>query len=150
MKQLIIISTLFLSSHTLFAQQQQLQAIIKQYGIPGIQLVHVKGDKEESFNLGTISASSDKKVTSTTIFEAASLSKCVFPTLYCVYMTKKFLVLTLLCCIILETITGSTLLTRDMQRSLPEWYCGIQAVCQTGAIVFCRFFLSMRIWVKKN
>jgi CubicO group peptidase (beta-lactamase class C family) len=78
MKQLILIACLFLSSYILFAQQQPLQTLIKQYGIPGIQLVCIKGDKEENFNLGTISSTSDKKVTSTTIFEAASLSKCVF------------------------------------------------------------------------
>jgi CubicO group peptidase (beta-lactamase class C family) len=78
MKQLTIIASLFLSGYTLFAQQQQLQSLIKQYGIPGIQLVCIKGNKEENFNLGTISTTSYKKVTSTTIFEAASLSKCVF------------------------------------------------------------------------
>jgi len=78
MKKLIIIASLFLYSYPLFAQEQQLQDLIKQYGIPGIQLVCIKGNKEESFNLGTISTGSDRKVTSNTIFEAASLSKCVF------------------------------------------------------------------------
>ncbi len=51
---------------------------MNQYGIPGIQLVCIKGDKEIDYNLGTISRESNKMVTSNTIFEAASLSKCVF------------------------------------------------------------------------
>lgn len=77
-QKLIAWVTLFLYFNPLFAQQQQLQALTKQYGIPGIQLICIKGNKEESFNLGTISKESDKKVTAHTIFEAASLSKCVF------------------------------------------------------------------------
>ncbi len=67
-----------LSSYAVSAQQQQLQSLMQQYGIPGIQLVCIKGNGEESVNLGAISTTSDKKVTSNTIFEAASLSKCVF------------------------------------------------------------------------
>jgi CubicO group peptidase (beta-lactamase class C family) len=74
----ISIIALFLYFNPLSAQEQQLQALTKQYGIPGIQLVCIKGNKTESFNLGTISSGSDKKVTANTIFEAASLSKCVF------------------------------------------------------------------------
>jgi CubicO group peptidase (beta-lactamase class C family) len=72
----IIIYVFFLNQ--LFAQEQQLLQLMKQYGIPGLQLVCIKGNKEENFNLGTISRESDKRVTANTIFEAASLSKCVF------------------------------------------------------------------------
>ncbi len=78
MRKSIIIAALFLYFYPLFAQEQQLQELTKQYGIPGIQLVCIRGNKEESFNLGTIGKGSDKKVTANTIFEAASLSKCVF------------------------------------------------------------------------
>lgn len=62
----------------LFAQQQTLNELTAKYGIPGIQLVCIKGNKVQNFNLGTVSTQSGKKVTGNTIFEAASLSKCVF------------------------------------------------------------------------
>src|ERR1700750_1866992 len=61
-----------------FAQEQELKSFIKDYGIPGIQLVCIKGNKVQNFNLGVISKGSDKRVTANTVFEAASLSKCVF------------------------------------------------------------------------
>lgn len=41
-------------------------------------MVCIKGNKVQNVNLGVISKGSDKKVTSNTVFEAASLSKCVF------------------------------------------------------------------------
>jgi len=78
MQKLIIISAILFYCCPVFAQEQQLNTLIKQYGIPGIQLVCVKGNKVQNFNLGTISKESGKKVTGNTIFEAASLSKCVF------------------------------------------------------------------------
>lgn len=61
-----------------FGQEQKLQDIIRPYGIPGIQLVCIKGKKVQNINVGVRSKGSDKLVTSNTIFEAASLSKCVF------------------------------------------------------------------------
>jgi CubicO group peptidase (beta-lactamase class C family) len=70
--------TLLFCLNQIFGQQQQVQALINQYGVPGIQLVCIKSDKEEILNLGTISKESNSKVTDSTIFEAASLSKCVF------------------------------------------------------------------------
>jgi CubicO group peptidase (beta-lactamase class C family) len=76
-KSILIVVILFYGNH-LFAQEQKLQGVINQYGIPGIQLVYMKGKHLETFNLGTIATGSDKKVTSNTVFEAASLSKCVF------------------------------------------------------------------------
>ena len=78
MQKLIVIVAVAVYCNPLSAQQQQLQELTAQYGIPGIQLVCINGDKEESFNLGTISKESDKNVTANTIFETASLSKCVF------------------------------------------------------------------------
>lgn len=61
-----------------FSQEKQLTELSKDYGIPGMQLVCIKGNKTQNLNLGVISKGSDKKVTSNTVFEAASLSKCVF------------------------------------------------------------------------
>ena len=78
MQRPVLVITFLLYFSPLFPQQQQLQELTKQYGIPGLQLVCLRGGREESFNLGTISKGSEKKVTANTIFEAASLSKCVF------------------------------------------------------------------------
>jgi CubicO group peptidase (beta-lactamase class C family) len=61
-----------------FSQTQQLAAIIADAEVPGIQLVHTKGDKTHIYNLGVEKEGSRYKVTSGTIFEAASLSKTVF------------------------------------------------------------------------
>jgi len=72
------ISLLFVALAPAYSQQQKLKVLIKEYGIPGIQLVYAKGDKVEAYNLGVMSKGSDKPVTSNTIFEAASLSKSVF------------------------------------------------------------------------
>lgn len=60
-----------------FAQEQKLKEIIAGQYISGIQLVHIKNNKTQVFNIGNITKAG-KKVTSNTIFEAASLSKCVF------------------------------------------------------------------------
>ncbi|MDB5136689.1 MAG: serine hydrolase [Mucilaginibacter sp.] len=61
-----------------FSQEKKLDNIIKEEGIPGIQLIYAKGTKIRAFNLGTISQGSTQKVSANTIFEAASLSKSVF------------------------------------------------------------------------
>ena len=78
MRQLISFISLIMFVCPLLAQETKIQELTKQYGIPGIQLVCIKGNKEESFNLGVIARDSARTVTSKTIFEAASLSKCVF------------------------------------------------------------------------
>lgn len=77
-KTFLFLVTCFLYFSQGFTQEQQLRQLMNQYGIPGIQLICIKGQKNEVFNLGTIGTKSDKKVTANTIFEAASLSKCVF------------------------------------------------------------------------
>lgn len=69
---------LILAAVSASGQEKQLTELLKDYGIPGMQLVCIKGNKTQNFNLGVISKGSDKKVTSNTVFEAASLSKCVF------------------------------------------------------------------------
>ncbi len=78
MKKSICVVVFFLYFYSLFAQEDQINGFIKQYGIPGIQLVCINGNKSQNFNLGTIAKGSNQHVTSKTIFEAASLSKCVF------------------------------------------------------------------------
>src|ERR1700761_3944209 len=78
MKRLTCFLALLLTLASAFAQEQKLNDIIKPYGIPGMQLVCIKGNKVQNINVGVISKGSDKKVTSNTVFEAASLSKCVF------------------------------------------------------------------------
>src|SRR3569833_1876447 len=78
MKKLLIVVALSLYVTELSAQEQQIQALTSKYGIPGIQLVVIKGKKAESYNWGFTNQDTDKKVTDSTIFEAASLSKCVF------------------------------------------------------------------------
>jgi CubicO group peptidase (beta-lactamase class C family) len=78
MRTSVIAIGLFLYFNSTFAQEEYIQKVTQRYGIPGIQLVCVQGKKEQSINVGTISKGSDKKVTAHTVFEAASLSKCVF------------------------------------------------------------------------
>ncbi|HEY6901739.1 MAG TPA: serine hydrolase domain-containing protein, partial [Puia sp.] len=78
MHKVIIITGLVLGCRSLSAQEPTLERLTQKYGIPGIQLVCIKDGKEQSFNIGVVSKSSNKPVTSGTIFEAASLSKCVF------------------------------------------------------------------------
>jgi CubicO group peptidase (beta-lactamase class C family) len=78
MKKPIIVLAFFLICNQLFAQEKKLAEIIKPYGIPGMQLVCIKGNKVQNVNVGFIAKGSDKKVASNTVFEAASLSKCVF------------------------------------------------------------------------
>jgi len=78
MKRISLAILFVLIASLLFAQEQKLNDIIKPYGIPGMQLVYIKGNKVQNINAGIIAKGSDKKVTSNTVFEAASLSKCVF------------------------------------------------------------------------
>src|ERR1700741_2064876 len=78
MKKLTCSLALLLTFVSTFAQAQKLSDIIKPYGIPGMQLVCIKGNKVQNINVGVISKGSDKKVTSNTVFEAASLSKSIF------------------------------------------------------------------------
>ncbi|MBS1531439.1 MAG: hypothetical protein JSU01_14120, partial [Bacteroidetes bacterium] len=51
MKKIAFLILFFLVAGTLFAQEQNLQKIIKPYGIPGIQLVSIKGNNVQNFNL---------------------------------------------------------------------------------------------------
>lgn len=78
MKKLSCAFILLLVFATAFSQEQKLKTIISNEGIQGIQLVYAKKGKITDYNIGTVSKGSDKKVTSNTIFEAASLSKSIF------------------------------------------------------------------------
>jgi CubicO group peptidase (beta-lactamase class C family) len=50
----------------------------KAVNVPGVQLIYAKNNRSEEYNLGLTGNGADKKITANTIFEAASLSKCVF------------------------------------------------------------------------
>lgn len=78
MKKLLSFVALSLYVTTLTAQEQQLQALTSQYGIPGVQLVVMRGGKTEIHNWGFTNQDAHKEITSNTVFEAASLSKAVF------------------------------------------------------------------------
>ena len=78
MKKLSCVFILLLAFIHAFSQEKKLKSFADEYGIQGIQLAYSKGNNIQTFNIGTASKGPDKKVTSNTIFEAASLSKCVF------------------------------------------------------------------------
>jgi CubicO group peptidase (beta-lactamase class C family) len=81
-KSIFLITLILVSVSVAFSQDDrktaQLEEIIKAVNVPGIQLIYTKNKKQQVYNLGTIMNGSDKKITSSTIFEAASLSKSVF------------------------------------------------------------------------
>jgi CubicO group peptidase (beta-lactamase class C family) len=56
----------------------RLKKISKAVNVHGVQLVYTKDGKSEEYDLGIRGDGPEKKVTSQTVFEAASLSKCVF------------------------------------------------------------------------
>lgn len=58
------------------AQQPELQALLAREKVPGMQLIHVKGSRIRAYQLGQ-RKSGGKPVTSSTIFQAASLGKVV-------------------------------------------------------------------------
>ena len=55
----------------------QIRQILKDYSLPGIQLIYTHDKHTETYNLGT-TGDSTHPITPSTIFEAASLSKSVF------------------------------------------------------------------------
>ena len=83
MKQLIAFTLyLLISLSPVFAQDKnkaaRLLEISRAVNLPGVQLIYTKNNRSELYNLGMIENGSTQKITSNTIFEAASLSKCVF------------------------------------------------------------------------
>jgi len=59
------------------AQKSDLLALMKQENVPGMQLVHTKGNRVAAYSLGVRQAGTSAAVTATTIFQAASLGKVV-------------------------------------------------------------------------
>jgi CubicO group peptidase (beta-lactamase class C family) len=55
----------------------QIQRLLKENNLPGIQLIYTHDTQTEVYNLGT-TGDSTHQITSNTVFEAASLSKCIF------------------------------------------------------------------------
>jgi CubicO group peptidase (beta-lactamase class C family) len=83
MKKLILIYLLLpMLLSSAFSQNSKkgarLMEISRAVNVPGIQLIYTKNNKTEEYDLGLSGNGSDKKVTTNTIFESASLSKCVF------------------------------------------------------------------------
>lgn len=61
-----------------YSQQQELEALLREENVSGIQLVHAKDGKIQSLCDGVISDGSSQRISTSTIFHAASLSKSVF------------------------------------------------------------------------
>lgn len=76
-----IIFTCLINVHV-YSQQDKIKneiaETIKEVNIPGVQLIYIRNNKEKVYNVGVERNGSDKKITSNTIFEAASLGKSVF------------------------------------------------------------------------
>ncbi|WP_143822140.1 serine hydrolase [Mucilaginibacter pedocola] len=79
MKNILCFLFSFLTVASLKAQtEKQLQTILEDNGLPGIQLACTVNGKTTAYNLGTAKAGLKKPVTSATIFRAGSLGKTVF------------------------------------------------------------------------
>lgn len=83
MKKLILACLLlFVLLCPVFSQDKKkaagLTEISQAVNVPGIQLIYTKNNRSEEYDLGLSGNGPDKKLTAHTIFEAASLSKCVF------------------------------------------------------------------------
>ncbi len=74
---LVLLSILALST-ALFSQQNQLDSLLRDADVSGIQLIYANQVKSQEIDLGVVKDGSEKRIDSRTIFQAASLSKCVF------------------------------------------------------------------------
>ena len=73
-----MLATLLLSAGSQAALAQraaQLEALLKRYQVPGMQLVYTHGRQVEAYSLGVRKAGASQPVTATTTFEACSLGK---------------------------------------------------------------------------
>src|SRR5882724_169192 len=59
-------------------QSNQVKQIIQEANVSGLQLIYTRDNKTHVINEGVTTNDSPKKITTNTIFEAASLSKTVF------------------------------------------------------------------------
>ncbi len=76
MKRVLLLLLCILLSQAASAQRAaELTALLQRYGVPGMQVVYIKGKKVEAYHVGVREAGSSQPVTATTIFEAASLGK---------------------------------------------------------------------------
>jgi CubicO group peptidase (beta-lactamase class C family) len=81
MKKLACVIFLFFLGHQFVLAQQklkELENIISDSGVSGIQLVYTSNGETKAYNAGVDKDGSAKKITSKTIFKAGSLGKCVF------------------------------------------------------------------------
>ncbi|SDX37771.1 serine hydrolase domain-containing protein [Hymenobacter psychrophilus] len=74
---LLLLPVLLLLSLRAPAQQTELKALLAQRNVPGLQLVHTKGSRVTTYNLGRLRQDSAAAVTAETVFQAASLGKVV-------------------------------------------------------------------------
>lgn len=75
---LMSLLSIFAFSTDLLSQQKQLDSLLREADVSGIQLIYGNQNKSQEIDLGVIKEGSDKRINSLTIFQAASLSKCVF------------------------------------------------------------------------
>jgi CubicO group peptidase (beta-lactamase class C family) len=77
-----LIILIFLLNVSGYSQQDKIRneisKILSDVNVPGVQLIYSKNNKEKEYNVGFDGNGSGRKITSNTIFEAASLSKTVF------------------------------------------------------------------------
>ncbi|WP_298740322.1 serine hydrolase domain-containing protein [uncultured Chitinophaga sp.] len=78
MKSTLYLFMLLLICRPAFTQTQRLARIIAEADVPGIQLVYTNNNTSHIYNMGLEKDGAPHKVSSGTIFEAASLSKTVF------------------------------------------------------------------------
>lgn len=64
-------------THAQEVTEEQLTTLMRQENVPGAQIVHVRDGKTISYNLGEKKYKSGNKVTATTLFQAASMTKAV-------------------------------------------------------------------------
>ena len=74
---LFFVLLLLLAGPAARAQQAELAALLQKEKVPGMQLVHTKGNHVTAYNLGVRQAGTSAAVTANTIFQAASLGKVV-------------------------------------------------------------------------
>lgn len=74
---ILIVGSLCLIMNISFAQQYKIDAIAKQHGIPGIQIMHVRQGKHDTQVYGVKKYGEQLQINAQTAFQAASLTKVI-------------------------------------------------------------------------
>ncbi|MFD2784715.1 serine hydrolase domain-containing protein [Hymenobacter rubripertinctus] len=77
MKRFLLFVLLTFCGFAAVAQQAELETLLRQKNIPGLQLIHTKGHRTTAYNLGRLRQDSAGAVTAESVFQAASLGKVV-------------------------------------------------------------------------